>query len=134
LALFTESELEEIRKADEEIERQFALSAEDETLSRNLDRQAKVEQLDIVKQRKVLYGRAYRKANKEKIKALRAAWYQANREKIRAQQFENYHKDRKASAAKSLYYYRRNRDEINRRRRERYAQKKKLPVCETESN
>lgn len=41
--LFTEAELEELRRADAEIEEGFTLTQEDLNFSRNLDREAKLD-------------------------------------------------------------------------------------------
>lgn len=65
---FTAVELEEMRRADEEIEREFRLTPEDLAESRALDRQAKMEEM-LPEKRKVLeYQRAYYEANREKVR------------------------------------------------------------------
>ena len=68
---FTAQELEEIRLADEEIEREFCLTQEEIEASRRRDRRAKFEALPI---------------EKRKAAASQKAWYEANREKVAASQ------------------------------------------------
>ena len=80
--LFTEEELEELRRADEELDAEFSLSMEDMDFSRQLDREAKLDRLDNKGRRKAARSAAYREANKEKIAARSAAYYEANKEKI----------------------------------------------------
>lgn len=79
---FTAAELEEMRRADEEIEREFRLTQEELAKSRELDRQAKLEEM-LPEKRKVLESqRAYREANREKVRESQRAYYEANREKV----------------------------------------------------
>ena len=68
---FTAQELEEIRLADEEIEREFCQTQEEIEASRHRDRRAKFETLPI---------------EKRKAAASQKAWYEANREKVAASQ------------------------------------------------
>ena len=86
--LFTEAELEELRRADAEIEEGFTLTQEDLNFSRNLDREAKLDKLDNRGRKIVAQQAAYREANREKIAAQKAAYYEANREKWNAYQRE----------------------------------------------
>ena len=80
--LFTPEELEEIRRADEEIEESFSLSQEDWKRSKRLDRDAKLDGLDNRGRKIAAQQAAYREANKEKIADYQAAYYEANKEKI----------------------------------------------------
>lgn len=68
---FTAQELEEMRLADEEIEREFCQTKEEIEASRRRDRRAKFEALPI---------------EKRKVAASQKAWYEANREKVAASQ------------------------------------------------
>lgn len=68
---FTAQELEEMRLADEEIEREFCQTQEEIEASRRRDRRAKFEALPI---------------GKRKAAASQKAWYEANREKVAASQ------------------------------------------------
>ena len=85
-SLFTDEELKAMRLADEEIERNFSLSAEDWQRSKRLDRQARTDRLDNKGRRIAAQKAAYREANREKIAAQQAAYYEANREKRTAYQ------------------------------------------------
>ena len=80
--LFTPEELEELRRADAELDEEYTLSNEDIALSRSLDREAKLERLDNKGRKIAAQKAAYREANREKIAAQKAAYYEANREKI----------------------------------------------------
>ena len=114
--LFTEQELEELQRADEELDESFVLSMEDMALSRMLDREAKIDRLDnkgkkIAAQKAAYreankdkiadYQAAYREANKDKIAAQKAAYREANREKINAYMREYQRKRREAKKAAS---------------------------------
>ena len=84
--MFTREELEEMRRADEEIEASFRLSPEDLTRSRRLDRVAVLDGLDGIARQKAAYQKAYREANREKVAARNKAYREANREKMAAYQ------------------------------------------------
>ena len=66
---FTAAELEEMRRADEEIERDFRLTQEELVASRRRDRAAVFEELPPEKQRLAAYQKAYREANRDKVAA-----------------------------------------------------------------
>ena len=83
---FTAQELEEMRLADEEIEREFCQTQEEIEASRRRDRRAKFEALPIEKRKAAASQKAYREANREKVAATQKAWYEANREKVAATQ------------------------------------------------
>ena len=78
--LFTEEELEELRRADEEIDEDFSLTEEDLVRSRQLDRQAKMEQLDNRGRKIAARSAAYREANKDKKRDYNRAYYLKRRE------------------------------------------------------
>ena len=70
---FTPEELEAMRLADEEIEREFSLSVDDIAASNELDRAALYDRKSE-KERKVSAQRkSYREANKDKVAARRKA-------------------------------------------------------------
>ena len=117
--LFTEAELEELRKADEEIEEDFTLTQEDLDFSRNLDREAKLDKLDNRGRKIAAQKAAYYEANREKIAAQKAAYREVNREKIAAQQAAY----REANREKLRAYQR----DYQRKRRE--AQKNAASRC-----
>ena len=84
---FTAQELEEIRLADEEIEREFCQTQEEIEASRRRDRRAKFEALPIEKRKAAASQKAYREANREKVAASqkwiadarkKAGWTQAD--------------------------------------------------------
>ena len=62
---FTKAELEEMRRADEEIERAFALTPEDLRRGAELDREARMDALDGDKRKVAEYQRAYREARRK---------------------------------------------------------------------
>ena len=70
-----------MRQADEEIERDFALTQEDLVRSRAMDREAALQRMDNRAASIAAQNRAYREANRDKIAAQRRAWYEANRGK-----------------------------------------------------
>lgn len=84
--MFTPEELEELRRADAEIEKSFRLTNAEIRASRNLDKEAKRSRMDNHDQKIAAQQAAYYEANKEKIAAQRAAYREANKEKIAAQQ------------------------------------------------
>lgn len=64
---FTQEELEEMRRADEEIEAEFSWTAEELALSRELDRAAKLAAMLPERRKLAEYQRQYREANKDKV-------------------------------------------------------------------
>ena len=83
--IFTKEELEEIRKADEEIEA-AGLSCADYKAAMELDEYIYPDTV-LDKQRKA-YQREYRTANKDKIAAYQREYYAENKDKRAAQQRE----------------------------------------------
>ncbi len=69
MALFTPEELEELRRADEEIEADFRLTNEDLQRSKQLDRDAALESKDNKERRLAAQQKAYREANRENYNA-----------------------------------------------------------------
>ena len=65
MALFTPEELEELRRADEELEKNFRQTQEEIQESRQRDRQARLDGLDHKGRRIADQQRAYREANRE---------------------------------------------------------------------
>jgi hypothetical protein len=102
VALFTPEELEELRKADELLDKEFTQTQEEIVESRKRDKQARLDQLDN-KSRKIAENqRAYYEANREKIAENQRAYYEANREKIA----ENHRAYREANREKINEYMR----------------------------
>lgn len=78
---FTEEELEAMRRADEEIEREFMITAEEREEGNRRDRLSKMENSSGREARQ----RAWYEANREKVAAQQRAYREANREKVAAQ-------------------------------------------------
>ena len=78
---FTPEELEAMRLADEEIEREFHLTQEDFERSEKLDREARHERLDFAAQKVAAQKKAYYEANREKLAAQQKAYREANRKR-----------------------------------------------------
>ena len=71
--MFTKEELEEMAKADAEIEEEFVMTQEEIEASRRRDRDVKLDRMDN-RERKITAGqKAYYEANREKIAAERKA-------------------------------------------------------------
>lgn len=83
---FTAAEWEEMRRADEEIEREFRLSPEDLERDRELTRVVKLERMAPEKRRIAAYQRAYREANRDSIAEKKRAYYEANRDSLAEKQ------------------------------------------------
>ena len=110
MALFTKEELEELRKADAELEESFTLTQEDLNFSRQMDRDVKLDRLDNRGRRDAARSAAYREANKEKIADYQAAYYEANKEKIADYQAAYYEANREKWNAYMREYRRRKRE------------------------
>lgn len=76
MALFTPEELEELRRADEELEKDFRQTQEEIEESRQRDRQAHLDGLDNKGRKVAAQQRAYYEANRE-------AWNKYQREYAR---------------------------------------------------
>lgn len=83
---FTAAELEEMRRADEEIEREFRWTNEELRAARERDREAKLDGMDGRKRKVAAANRAYYEANREKVADYQRAYREANREKVAAAQ------------------------------------------------
>ena len=97
MALFTPEELEELRRADAELDETFTLTQEERVASRKRDRVAALAAKEPDKRKIAEYQRAYYEANREKIAENKRAYYEANREKINAYMRE-YRRKRKLEA------------------------------------
>lgn len=78
--LFTAEELEEMRLADEEIERDFGPTPEELALSRARDREAAVENMPYAKRKRAEYQRAWYTENKDEVAAYQRAYREARRD------------------------------------------------------
>ena len=109
---FTKEELEKLRRADEEIERSFALTPEDLRRGRELDRAARLEALPHDERKVAEYKRAYYEANREKVAARQRAYREANREKVAEYQRAYYEANREKVAEYNRAYYEANREKV----------------------
>ena len=109
---FTAQELEEIRLADEEIEREFCMTQEEIEASRRRDRRAKFEALPIEKRKAAASQKAWYEANREKVEAYKKAWYEANREKVEAYKKAYREANREKVAATQKAWYEANREKV----------------------
>ena len=78
---FTKEELEELRRADAEIDESFVLSNEEIAASRRRDSEAIFDRKTNREKRIAENKRAYYEANREKIAENQRAYYEANRKK-----------------------------------------------------
>ena len=98
MALFTPEELEELRKADAELDETFCETQEERIASMRRDRDSRLDNMDA-KTRKIAESqRAYREANREKIAENKRAYREANREKYNAYMRE-YLRKRRSNAS-----------------------------------
>lgn len=88
---FTPEELEAMRLADEEIEREFSLSVDDIAASNELDRAALYDRKSEKDRKAAEYQKAYLEANKDKIAAQRKAYREANKDKVAARRKSGKH-------------------------------------------
>ena len=79
---FTAEELEEMRRADEEIEQEFHLTNDDLIREREMDREIALERMSPEKRRIAEKQRAYYEANRDKYNAYMRE-YMAKRRKAR---------------------------------------------------
>lgn len=99
--MYTPEELEELRRADAEIDENFRLTNEEIQASRKRDRESVVDRKDNHRKKIAAKKAAYYEANKEKIAAQQAAWKKENREKWNAYQREYRNKRKAASRSAS---------------------------------
>ena len=106
---FTKEELEAMRLADEEIERDFRWTNEELEASRERDRVSIFDRKDVAAQKVAARKKAWYEANWEKVSTQQKAWYETNREKV---------------AAKKKAWYEANLEKINENRRRKYREKR----------
>ena len=99
MALFTPEELEELRRADEELEASFRQTQEEIQESRQRDRQARLDGLDNKARQVAAQKKAYYEANRDKVAAQKKAWQRSNREQWNAYQREYRRRRNSAKAA-----------------------------------
>ena len=99
MALFTKEELEELRRADAELDEVFVQTQEEINESRKRDKAFLLDRLDRKSKKIAENQRAYREANREKIAENQRAYREANREKYNEYQ-RNYQRKRREAALK----------------------------------
>ena len=97
MALFTKEELEELRRADAELDEEFVQTQEEIVESRKRDKQARFDRLDAKGKKIAENQRAYYEANREKIAENKRAYREANREKIN-EYLRNYRRKKREAA------------------------------------
>ena len=108
--LFTPEDLEELRRADAELDETFCQTQEEIEASRARDRQAKLDAKDNRARKIAENQRAYREANREKIAENKRAYYEANREKIAENKRAYYEANREKHNAYMREYMRKRRE------------------------
>ena len=83
---FTPEEIEEMRRADEEIERDFRWTRDELAASRSRDAEATIFQKDTRCRSIAEKQKAYREANKDSIAEYQKAYYEANKDSIAEKQ------------------------------------------------
>ena len=91
---FTKEELEAMRLADEEIERDFRWTNEELEASRERDRVSIFDRKDVAAQKVASQKKAWYEANREKVATQQKAYYEANREKINERRRRKYREKR----------------------------------------
>ena len=81
MALFTPEELEELRRADAELDESFIQTPEEIKLSRERDRKSRLSNMDPDKRKIAESQRAYREANREKYNAYMRNYFATRRAK-----------------------------------------------------
>lgn len=110
-SLFTPEELEELRRADAELDAEFRLTLEDFEFSRKLDQAVVFERKDNRSKKIAAKNAAYYAAHKEEIAAQQAAYREANKEKIADYQAAYYEVHKEEIAARRAAYREANKEE-----------------------
>ena len=126
MALFTPEELEELRRADAEIDETFCQTQEERVASRRRDRDAKLDSMDGKAKKIAENQRAYYEANREKIAENQRAYREANREKIAENQRAYYEANREKIAENQRAYREANREKYNAYMRNYLRKKREL--------
>ena len=121
---FTPEEIEEMRRADEEIERDFRWTRDELAASRSRDAEATIFQKDTRCRSIAEKQKAYREANKDSIAEYKKAYYEANKDSIAEKQkaYREANKDSIAEYQKA--YYEANKDSIAEKQKAYYEANK----------
>jgi len=100
---FTPEEIEEMRRADEEIERDFRWTRDELAASRSRDAEATIFQKDTRCRSIAEKQKAYREANKDSIAEYQKAYYEANKDSIAEKQKAYYEANKDSIAEKQRW-------------------------------
>jgi len=98
--LFTPEELEELRRADEELEANFFITSQERRQSNERDVHSRNERRDNKKEAIAARAKAYYEENKEAIAAYQKAYREENKEAIAAYQKAYREENKEAIAAR----------------------------------
>ncbi len=128
MALFSQEELEALRRDDEEMDRTFRLTPEEIQQSKERDRLAKLDRLDNRDRRRKELKHKYWEANRERLTAYNHEYWlkyrEANRERLSAYGREYRKANQERIAAYQREYYEAHRERIIAQIQERRARKK----------
>ena len=132
MGMFTEEELEALRRADAEIEEDFEMTAEEYKASRKLDlvggnqkrREQQRQYQRKNKQKLNAYNKAYRNRVMPNGKTYAQNWRDNHREELNARQRTRVRANHEKMIAYSREYYLKNRERILQREREKYQMRK----------
>ena len=125
MSMFTQEELEELRKADEEIDETFEITLDEYDASRKLDKASTTgtryskRYYEKHKKKIMAYNREYQNRIMPNGKTWRQNYKEAHREEINARQRARY----KGNPEYSKQYYYKNRERILAYRKEYYRRK-----------
>ena len=110
--MFSPEELEELRRFDEELDKEYVQTQEEIVQSRKRDRAAAVANMEPEKRKIAEYQAAYYEANKDKIAEYKAAYREANKDKIAEYQAAYYEANKDKIAEYKAAYREANKDKI----------------------
>ena len=114
---FTPEEIEEMRRADEEIERDFRWTNDELAASRSRDAEVAFLRKDTRGRSIAEKQRAYREANKDSIAEYQRAYREANKDSIAEYQRAYREANKDSIAEKQRAYYEANKDSIAEKQR-----------------
>ena len=109
---FTPEEIEEMRRADEDIERDFRWTNDELAASRSRDSEATLLRKDSRERSIAEKKRAYREANKDRIAEYQRAYREANKDSIAEKKRAYYEANKDSIAEKKRAYREANKDSI----------------------
>ena len=92
--MFTPEELEELRRADAELDETFVLTSEEYKASSRRDREALHDRKGTAGNTREAYNRALSSGTRESLNETKRAWHRANYDRIRERKKEYYRKTR----------------------------------------